>query len=113
MIKYFLLFFLPMVFACQNSTSGEKEKDVYEQHSKQSQYSYEIFKAGNGYGYDILMNGNKVIHQPNIPAIEGNRGFSTEEDAKTVAEFAITKIERGIMPPTISLNELDSLRVLD
>jgi hypothetical protein len=44
--------------------------------------TYKIIPAeGNatGFGYDIYMSGKLYVHQPTIPAVEGNRSFSTEE----------------------------------
>lgn len=64
------------------------------------------------YGYNILMNGHILIHQPHIPALPGNEGFKKKEDAQTVAEFLIHKIRQNIFPPSISVEELDSLGVL-
>lgn len=77
-------------------------------------YSYQtILNDSIGWGYQILK-GNKVyINQPHIPAISGNNGFKSEEDASKTAAFAVYKIENGIMPPTLSKSELDSLGVID
>ncbi|HEY6162484.1 MAG TPA: DUF4907 domain-containing protein [Bacteroidia bacterium] len=66
----------------------------------------------HGYGYDVLMYDANYIHQPNIPAINGNRGFHTREQARTAAEFVVYKIRNNIMPPRVDVRELDSLGVL-
>ena len=75
-------------------------------------YSYVIINnEQNTYGYDIL-NGNKVvIHQPNIPAVVGNKGFASKKDAEKTAKLALIKISHNIMPPTISIHELDSMHI--
>ena len=80
----------------------------------------EVFKIdsidhnGNrGWGYDILVDGKIYIHQPNIPAIMGNNGFSSEEDAQEAGEFIIQKLKNNIVPPSVTPEELDSLGVLD
>ena len=65
-----------------------------------------------GYGYDILQNGALFIHQPVVPAVAGNRGFSSASDAQKAAEFVVYKIAHGIMPPSVSYEELDSIGVL-
>jgi hypothetical protein len=65
-----------------------------------------------GYGYDILMNGKLYIHQPNIPAVPGNGGFSSEKNAYKTAVLVLYKIRNNIMPPRIDVKELDSLGVL-
>ncbi|MEO5571053.1 MAG: DUF4907 domain-containing protein [Bacteroidia bacterium] len=65
-----------------------------------------------GFGYDIYMYRSLYVHQPNIPAISGNRGFDTEAQARKTAEFIVYKIKNNIMPPAVSPQELDSLGVL-
>lgn len=66
----------------------------------------------NTYGYNIIMGGRTLIHQPNAPALPGVEGFQTKEDAQKVAEFVIEKIRRDDFPPSVSVRELDSLGVL-
>ena len=82
--------------------------------------SVEVFKVDSveyngsrGWGYDIMIDGKIFIHQPNIPAIMGNNGFSSEEKAITAGEFIISKIKNNIFPPSVTPEELDSLGVLD
>ncbi|MFI5220550.1 MAG: DUF4907 domain-containing protein, partial [Bacteroidia bacterium] len=62
-----------------------------------------------GYGYDIYIFKSLYVHQPHIPAINGSRGFNTEVQAHKAAEFIAYKIKNNIMPPSISVQELDSL----
>lgn len=77
-------------------------------------YSFEVFEtSGLGWGYKIFDNGTLFINQPHIPAMQGNKGFSTKEKAEITASFAIDKMEQGFVPPTISPEELDSLGVLN
>jgi len=65
-----------------------------------------------GWGYDVLVNGEMYIHQPHIPAVPGNKGFKSEEDAQKAAKLMIYKLRMGISPPSITPDELDSLGVL-
>ena len=65
-----------------------------------------------GYGYDLFVDGTLKVHQPHIPAIPGNRGFSSEEYAKQAGEFVAYKVKNNIMPPSVTPEELDSLGVL-
>ena len=69
--------------------------------------------GSRGWGYDILADGAIYIHQPNIPAIMGNNGFSSEEKAQKAGEFVISKIRNNIVPPSVTPDELDSLGVLN
>jgi len=64
------------------------------------------------WGYDILIDGNIYIHQPNIPAIGGGDGFKTQQDAQKTAEIVVNKIRKNIIPPSIDLKELQDLGVI-
>jgi hypothetical protein len=65
-----------------------------------------------GWGYDIIRDDQVFIHQPFIPAIEGHRTFSSGNDAQKTARYIISKINKGIVPPAVTVRELDSLKVL-
>ncbi len=65
------------------------------------------------WGYQILNNGNLYINQPYIPAVAGNQGFKSEADASVTAAHVIHKLKAGFMPPSITVEELDSLKVLN
>lgn len=66
----------------------------------------------HGYGYEIHMFDALYIRQPHIPTINGLRGFNSREQAYKAGEFVCTKIRNNIMPPGLTLAELDSLGVL-
>jgi hypothetical protein len=63
----------------------------------------------NGFGYDVSVNGKLFVHQPNIPAMAGNRGFPTEQSAQRVASLVIQKIKDNQIPPTLTLAEVRAL----
>ncbi|MFY7991190.1 MAG: DUF4907 domain-containing protein [Fluviicola sp.] len=65
-----------------------------------------VYSEGIGWGYDIYEGSSIRIHQPHIPAVEGNRGFSSEAEAIKVAELVIYKLENGIVPPSITKQEM-------
>jgi len=65
-----------------------------------------------GWGYDIYVDNKKTIHQPMIPAIQGNRAFKTESDAKKTGLFALSKMIKEGTLPALLISELDSLGVL-
>ena len=91
-------------------TTGKAEKDLQ---MKKADIQYKVFKNSDvsGYGYDIILDGHTYVHQPTIPAVSGNRGFETEEKAKSVAKLVANKIHNNILPPTVDVKELDSLGV--
>lgn len=79
-------------------------------------FSVQTFKNApgegpEGYGFDIYQNGKVLIHQNAIPAIQGNKAFVSEEEAKALGSLMLYKISNGIMPPTISIEDLDSMGV--
>src|SRR5205085_491327 len=48
--------------------------------------SYKVIDAlKHTYGYDVFADGRLMIHQPSAPALPGNEGFKTKEDASKVA----------------------------
>ena len=66
-----------------------------------------IFRnADHSFGYDILVNGKLRVHQPYIPCVEGNHGFASRTDATRAAEMVVVKVKKGIMPPTLTIDEL-------
>ena len=71
-----------------------------------------IPSANNTFGYDILLYGRPLVHQPHIPGLPGNEGFSTKERAQTVAEFVVKKIRKNEMPPTVNIEDLNRMGVL-
>ncbi len=80
---------------------------------KKTKIEIKIFqnKEISGFGYDIILDGHIYVHQPNIPALPGNNGFSSEENARKVAGLVSYKIRNNIMPPTVEVKELDSLGI--
>jgi hypothetical protein len=72
-----------------------------------------IPSVNNTFGYDILLYGRPFVHQPSIPGLPGNEGFTTKERAQTVAEFVVKKIRNNEMPPTVTIEDLNTIGVLN
>lgn len=68
-------------------------------------------KTDRGWGYDVLVDGKVYVHQPHIPAIQGNYSFRSSEDAKKIATLVIYKLKNNIVPPSLSVEEIDSLGI--
>lgn len=64
------------------------------------------------WGYNIAVDGKKVINQPHVPGVSGEKGFKTKAQALKTADFVIHKIKHHSFPPSVSAKELDSLGVL-
>jgi hypothetical protein len=71
-----------------------------------------IPSANNTFGYDIHLQGKPIVHQPNIPGLPGNEGFTTGEKAQSVAEFMVKKIRNNEMPPTVTIEDLNNIGAL-
>lgn len=71
-----------------------------------------IPSLNNTWGYEILIDNKLIIHQSSIPALSGNDGFKSKEAAQKVADLVITKIKKGEMPPSITIEELKKLNIL-
>lgn len=67
--------------------------------------------ADHTFGYDIFSGSHRMIHQSSVPGLPGNNGFRRKKDAQLVAELVIEKLIKKIMPPTVTLHEMDSLEV--
>ena len=67
----------------------------------------------DGYGYDIYADGKLTVHQPVVPGTPGNKGFRTKADSEKVARLVVEKLKRGELPPTVSVEELRKLKVID
>jgi len=106
-----LVLFTLAYFLYQNFHQEQKEKEVLNPYANSSVTS-EIFETENGFGYKIFIDGNLYVEQPTIPAIAGNKSFDTEINAQKTSDFAIGKIKSGIIPPTISVEELKNLGVI-
>lgn len=60
------------------------------------------FKTGNGWGYDIVVDKEIFIHQLTIPAIAGNRSFSSQQDAVKTGNLVVKKLLAGKFPSLTS-----------
>jgi hypothetical protein len=124
MRKIFLLFIISLtnVLAfCQEISKKKIEKenlvlklsDISNDCDDNKHINLKTFKIKKGWGFDILIKDKIFIHQPNIPAINGDIPFKTKKDAKKVAELMIFKICNDIIPPAITIEEINNLIRID
>ena len=90
------------------------QKEANKKAAAKTTFMYFVIKSGDGatFGYDVYADGNLLLHQPSIPAMTGNSGFSDTTSAGKIARLAIQKIREGEMPPTITEGELLKLGVI-
>ena len=71
----------------------------------------QAFQTSRGWGYDVMINDSVFIHQEIIPGVPGNQGFKTEEQALSVGNLVVKKMNDHKGFPSINPKELDSLGV--
>lgn len=118
-LAFLLMLFMLFTAACHTGTSlTANTPSVQEIKLQENPYANAeittrvIPSANNTFGYDILLYGRPLLHQPNIPGLPGNEGFTTEGKAQTVADFVVRKIRSNEMPPTVTIEDLNTMGVL-
>jgi hypothetical protein len=91
----------------QNNKVNTQPLDMLYLYNDSLQYS--TYAVANGWGYSIYYRYKLLVTQPNIPAIAGSKPFYTEADARKIAHLATTKVAKGQMPPTLSVQEIAKL----
>jgi hypothetical protein len=75
--------------------------------------SFKTYSVHEGWGYRIFASDTiLLIQQDVVPGLPGTIAFETESQAAQTAGLVVAKISKGIFPPTVSLQELDSMKVL-
>jgi hypothetical protein len=109
----FIFALLPGTSISANGTANKQEVKQQKNPYANAQISIKIIPSvKKTFGYDILLHGRPLIHQPNIPGLPGNEGFTTKGRAQKVAEFVVKKIRKNEMPPTVTIENLNSMGVL-
>lgn len=70
----------------------------------------EVFEEPNGWGYNVVYHDRIIIRQDIIPAIPKSVPFRTEADARKTGTLVVGKLQSH-QRPTISLSEIDSLKI--
>jgi len=65
-----------------------------------------------GWYFEIFKGNQSFINQKHIPAIQGTKAFADSLQAAKVGNLMMSKLEEGIFPPGISIQELDSLKII-
>lgn len=102
-----MLFIIFIIFADCNRSKSEKS-NVDQTSLKNAEFQIKTYQNNSGgYGYDIFVNSARTIHQPHIPGLRGVKGFDLESQAEQAANLVIDKLQSGMMPPTITEQEID------
>jgi hypothetical protein len=76
--------------------------------SRGHSYKIDVYKSGQGWGYDILVKNKLYIHQPFIPALEGQMPFSNKQSARKTGRLVIRKLKNHKIP-SVTREELKSI----
>ncbi len=106
-----LSFLALLTWSCNNNHSDLTSSDVTMAKQGMIPIDAVTFKSTNGWGYSILVDHKIFIRQACIPTIEGNNGFSSEEDAAKVAQLVIGKIKKHERPG-IKKTELEQMGII-
>jgi len=68
-------------------------------------YRVVTFRNDNGWGYNILYDQKTIIHQPFMPAINGQKVFSERNAARMTGKLVVSKLRKHKLPG-ITSNEL-------
>lgn len=103
MIKKILIFILPVIliisllYVC--IPSKEENKSIY---------NVEVFKSGNGWGYQIKSDEKILILQTYMPCVRGNIPFPDKNSALKTGKLVMTKM-MNLEDPTITMEELNTI----
>jgi len=100
-------------FAQNNKTENNANTFPKRSDRLHTKLTYKITKVvNNTYGYNIFSNGKLLIHQTTIPGIPGMEGFKKKSAAEKVAKLIISKIAKGEIPPTITIEEMKKIKAI-
>ena len=71
---------------------------------ERQRYESRVFEGFCGWGYDILVDNQVLIHQESVPVLTGNCGFARQEWAKLAAELIINNLKNGRDPQLTSFD---------
>jgi len=78
-------------------------------HNKRNHhYTVDVINIEQGWGYNILCDNKLIIHQPYMPAKNGQFTFQNKYDAKKTGQLVVKKLQNS-QSPRIRIDELDSI----
>jgi hypothetical protein len=71
-------------------------------------YTVDVISSEQGWGYNILCDNKLIIHQPYMPAKNGQFAFQNKYDAKKTGQLVVKKLQ-NFQSPRIRIDELDAI----
>lgn len=97
-----------IISACKSNNNSGADKQVATDSNMIEVYT---FPAQQGFGYSIIVNGKEFIHQDCIPVIQGNKPFTSKQQAIQAGKLVAQKISSKQLP-TLTLEELKNIGVI-
>ena len=107
----FVFFVVALLNSCNNSPSAQDQNAAEMASKGMVPVNASVFKTDKGWGYSIIVNNKLYIRQDIIPAVEGNQGFATKEDATKVAELVLNKMKNK-EKPIVKKEDLENLGII-
>lgn len=109
-VVYFGLLLAASFFSsCNNNSKTATRQEVAE--NRKVPVDASIFQTDKGWGYSILVDNKLYIQQDIIPAITGNQGFATKDDATKVAKLVLKKMAAD-EKPIVTKEDLKQLGII-
>ena len=107
---YILFAVAVIVFVIKQFAKTTNINNVQEKRVKLGIINVAVMPVDSGFGYIVYSDTLPMIKQVVIPAIEGDKVFINEDQAKRTGELVVYKITHSLSP-TVSIDELDSLHI--
>ena len=102
-----------LIASAQQRPSGEVRFHTSSAKYTQGKFDIQpIPSEANTWGFVIYKDGKLFIRQPSIPALPGNRGFTTQAKALKAGQLMVDKIRNGQMPPSLTKEEMQKANLL-
>lgn len=69
-------------------------------------FSVRLIRIDQGWGYDIMLKGKLIIHQPYMPGASGQTAFVQKSSARKIGLLVVKKLENK-KSPSVSMDELN------
>lgn len=96
---------------CDRTDNTQRAVQTTTADTENHRFDCKTIEVEGGWGYVLYVDGGMVVKQEHIPAINGLFPFQSESDAWQVGSLALDKMEQGISPPTITIEEMVNLGI--
>lgn len=99
------------MLSCQQNKVFDSKDFTADTSALDYNFHLSVYQVTGGYGYKISVDGNKLINQPFIPAIDGKNPFVTPQNAFDCGWFVVKLLSAGNTLPSVTVDDLKNLHV--